>query len=82
MHCIICRQEIKTNFVILSCLCKNAYHSECIFTWTNQNNNCPTCRHNWKLNPYQHKIKLINKINQRLYQESVGINSDRLNLYL
>lgn len=76
--CPICCEKIENNFIILSCQCRNLYHTHCINKWIEIDNSCPTCRYKWINNPFASFIKnkhLLDNLRYRLWQESIGLNS-------
>tara|TARA_B100001093_G_scaffold473673_1_gene497756 strand:- start:1027 stop:1362 length:336 start_codon:yes stop_codon:yes gene_type:complete len=82
-------------FTILNCNCSTAYHNKCIDEWFSYNNSCPTCRKKWippKLSsqPNQNNRvprrrnamtpEMARDLTNRLFLESIGINSSRHNI--
>ena len=44
-ECSVCQDNMEVNENVLRLSCCHAFHSDCIMTWLNKNNNCPMCRH-------------------------------------
>jgi len=42
--CCICLEPLKKNEKIAQLECEHTFHKDCIKTWLNLNNTCPTCR--------------------------------------
>lgn len=47
--CSICLNE-KTDNITRKLICNHYFHINCIEMWLSDNNNCPICRHNLKVN--------------------------------
>ena len=43
-NCVICLEDFKDKEHIICLPCIHVFHSECIKSWLNKNNNCPTCK--------------------------------------
>ena len=83
--------EKEHQFIILDCPCNYSYHSICINKWFKNKPSCPTCRKNWFIpknclgaqntivnsRPRRNAItpQLAHELSQRLFYESIGINS-------
>ena len=90
MNCLICCEEITTEFAILNCECPYNYHNKCIKKWFKIDRSCPNCRKKW-WNPFDNiptyrvnrtRRNAINpeqarEIQRRLFLESIGVNSSR-----
>ena len=43
-NCVICLEDFKDKDHIICLPCIHVFHSECIKSWLNKNNSCPTCK--------------------------------------
>ena len=43
-NCVICLEDIQDNESIICLPCIHVFHSECIKSWLNNHNSCPTCK--------------------------------------
>lgn len=43
-ECVICLETFKKNEKVAQLECEHTFHKDCIKTWLNLNNTCPTCR--------------------------------------
>lgn len=44
-ECSVCQDNMESNENVLRLSCCHSFHTDCIMTWLNKNNNCPMCRH-------------------------------------
>jgi hypothetical protein len=44
-NCVICLEDFKDNDLIICLPCIHVFHSDCIKSWFNNHNSCPTCKY-------------------------------------
>lgn len=81
MNCLICRENINNEFVILNCLCKNVFHQTCINKWIDKCRSCPTCRKVWKKNDWKSRNDKLKLIKLRLNNEFSSFRRRIINNY-
>ena len=86
----------KDKFTILNCDCSTVYHNHCIDKWLKIEKSCPTCRKKWippKLSTQNDNTnnrvprrrnamtpEMARDLTNRLFLESIGVNSNRYTL--
>jgi len=91
--CSICLESNKKQLAFLNCKSKHFFHRECILNWLKENNTCPICREQIKINNKKNIDKIIHllidwAIEQEILSSSVDIidlvifnNNDEFNLF-